>query len=186
MNIKKIFLRTLFIIISILLIMSLCGCAGQDTETTTAAATTTVPFEESTTSAETTAPKASTTNETTAKATETQNSDKESKKATTKKAKSKQTTKPSTTKRRTQENATTVAEHCYDDNSHSMPTGNMGKWFNSRNELVEYYNDVVNKWNNKADSGEITEEEYAKNCPAGYESWSCAYCDKWTGNFKYN
>ena len=38
--------------------------------------------------------------------------------------------------------------------THTMPIGNMGKWFNSRNELVEYYNDVVNKWNNKADSGE--------------------------------
>ena len=68
---------------------------------------------------------------------------------------------------------------------HTMPIGNMGKWFNSRNELVEYYNDVVNKWNSKADSGEITEEEYAKNCPAGYEAWSCATCGKWTGNFKY-
>ena len=68
---------------------------------------------------------------------------------------------------------------------HTMPIGNMGKCFNSRNELGEYYNDVVNKWNSKADSGEITEEEYAKNCPAGYEAWSCATCGKWTGNFKY-
>ena len=41
--------------------------------------------------------------------------------------------------------ASSTSEHCYDDNSHSMPVGNMGKWFNSRNELVEYYNDVVNK-----------------------------------------
>ena len=185
MNIKKIFLRTLFIIISILLIMSLCGCAGQDTETTTAAATT-APFEESTTLAETTAPKASTTNETTEKATKTQDSDKESKKATTKKVKSKQTTKPSTTKRRTQKNATTVAEHCYDDNSHSMPTGNMGRWFNSRSELAEYETSVRNEWLNKYSAGTITWEEYMKNVPSGYEAWSCGTCGKWTGNFKYN
>ena len=184
MNIKKIFLRTLFIIISILLIMSLCGCVGQDTETTTAAAATTVPFEESTTSAETTAPKASTTNETTAKATKT-HSDKESKKATTKKAKSKQTTKPSTTKRRTQKNATTVAEHCYDDNSHSMPLGNIGKWFNSRTELENYVSNIIRSWKEKRANGEISLEEFTRNCPSGYEAYSCSTCGKWTGNFKY-
>ena len=64
--------RAIILGLTVTLIMSLCGCAGQDAETTTAVATTTVPFEESTTSAETTAPKASTTNETTAKATKTQ------------------------------------------------------------------------------------------------------------------
>ena len=166
-------------------LMMLCGCAGQDAETTTAAATTTVPFEESTTSAETTAPKASTTNETTAKATETQNSEKESKKTTTKKQKSKQTTKPSTTKRRSQEEASSTAEHCYDDNSHSMDMGDIGKWFDSRTELEKYVTSIINDWKQKLANQEITLEEYSKNAPTGYEAWSCAYCGKWTGDFKY-
>lgn len=68
---------------------------------------------------------------------------------------------------------------------HTMPTGNMGKWFDSLSSLKQYYNSVVSEWNNKADSGQISEDEYAKNCPAGYEYWSCATCGKWTGNFKY-
>ena len=165
-------------------LMMLCGCAGQDAETTTAAATT-VPFEESTTLAETTAPKASTTNETTEKATETQNSEKESKKTTTKKQKSKQTTKPSTTKRRSQEEASSTAEHCYDDNSHSMPVGNIGKWFDTKNDIQQYVEALSEEWFKKYENGDITYEEYVKNSPYGYEAWSCAYCGKWTGDFKY-
>ena len=165
-------------------LMMLCGCAGQDAETTTAAATT-APFEENTTLAETTAPKASTTNETTEKATETQNSEKESKKTTTKKQKSKQTTKPSTTKRRSQEEASSTAEHCYDDNSHSMDMGDIGKWFDSRTELEKYVTSIINDWKQKLANQEITLEEYSKNAPTGYEAWSCAYCGKWTGDFKY-
>lgn len=41
-------------------------------------------------------------------------------------------------------------------------------------------------WNNKVDSGQISNEEYFANCPKGYECWSCVTCGKWTGNFKYN
>ena len=62
----------------------------------------------------------------------------------------------------------------------------MGRWFNSRSELVAYYNSEVSKWNKKIDNEEITYDEYYKNVPSGYESWSCSYCGKWTGNFKYN
>ncbi len=68
---------------------------------------------------------------------------------------------------------------------HTMPIGNMGRWFSSKNELISYYNSVVNSWNNKVDSGEISNEEYFANVPMGYECWSCSSCGKWTGNFKY-
>lgn len=85
------------------------------------------------------------------------------------------TTKPETT---TQKPTTTKHDH-------SGLTGNMGKWFNSRAEVNDYYNSVVNNWNTKAQNGEITMEEYYKNCPMGYECWSCAECGKWTGNLYY-
>lgn len=69
---------------------------------------------------------------------------------------------------------------------HTMPIGNMGRWFSSKSELISYYNSVVNSWNNKVDSGEISNEEYFANVPMGYECWSCSSCGKWTGNFKYD
>ena len=77
-------------------------------------------------------------------------------------------------------------EHCTNNNNHSIKCGNMGRWFNSRSELVAYYNSEVSKWNKKIDNEEITYDEYYKNVPSGYECWSCSYCGKWTGNFKYD
>lgn len=68
---------------------------------------------------------------------------------------------------------------------HTMPVGDIGKWFDSRQELVNYYNSVVNNWNNKLLNGSISREEYIANCPQGYECWSCT-CGKWSGNFKYD
>lgn len=70
-------------------------------------------------------------------------------------------------------------------NQHNIGIGNIGRWFNSRSELVAYYNSVVNSWNNKVDGGQIDEETYYKSVPTGYECWSCSHCGKWTGNFKY-
>ena len=75
--------------------------------------------------------------------------------------------------------------HCTNNNNHSIKCGNMGRWFNSRSELVAYYNSEVSKWNKKIDNEEITYDEYYKNVPSGYESWSCSYCGKWTGNLKH-
>ena len=76
-------------------------------------------------------------------------------------------------------------EHCTNNNNHSIKCGNMGRWFNSRSELVAYYNSEVSKWNKKIDNEEITYDEYYKNVPSGYECWSCSYCGKWTGNLKH-
>lgn len=68
---------------------------------------------------------------------------------------------------------------------HTMPTGNMGRWFNSRKEVENYVTSVIQQWRNKINNGEITMEEYNKNAPNGYEAYSCSGCGKWTGNFKY-
>lgn len=69
--------------------------------------------------------------------------------------------------------------------NHSMGVGNIGRWFNSRSELQAYVGSVMDNWSNKFHNGEITREEYYKNCPQGYKAWSCSNCGKWTGNFTY-
>lgn len=68
---------------------------------------------------------------------------------------------------------------------HSMPVGNMGRWFESKSSLINYFNSEGNKWDELYTSGQITYDEYVKNSPYGYECWSCSGCGKWTGNFKY-
>lgn len=68
---------------------------------------------------------------------------------------------------------------------HSMPVGNMGRWFDDKNSLISYFNSEGSKWDKLYTNGEITYEEYVKNSPYGYECWSCSTCGKWTGNFKY-
>ena len=74
--------------------------------------------------------------------------------------------------------------HCT-NNNHSMSCGNIGKWFNNKEEIGEYRNNISNKYCQQYENGEITWEEYMKKSPYGYECWSCGYCGKWTGNFKY-
>ena len=76
--------------------------------------------------------------------------------------------------------------HCTNNNNHSIKCGNIGMWFGSRREVDTYFSSICNKWGTKYKNEEITWEEYTKNCPQGYECWSCSYCGKWTGNFKYN
>ena len=81
-------------------------------------------------------------------------------------------------------NNTPSTNGCANGN-HSMGIGNMGRWFNSKNEVQAYVQSVGNNWLNKYDRGEITRDEYIKNCPQGYKAWSCSNCGKWTGNFTY-
>ena len=76
--------------------------------------------------------------------------------------------------------------HCTDNNNHSIKCGNMGKWFNSRDEVDNYWVQVDNNYAKQYLDGTITFEEYNKKSPYGYECWSCSYCGKWTGNFKYD
>ena len=76
--------------------------------------------------------------------------------------------------------------HCTNNNNHSMSCGNMGKWFNSRDEVDNYWVKVDNDYYKQYQNGIITFKEYGEKSPCGYECWSCSYCGKWTGNFKYN
>ena len=76
--------------------------------------------------------------------------------------------------------------HCTNNNNHSMSCGNMKKWFNSRDEVDNYWVQVDNNYAKQYQDGTITFEEYNKKSPYGYECWSCSYCGKWTGNFKYD
>lgn len=76
--------------------------------------------------------------------------------------------------------------HCTNNNNHSIKCGNIGKWFNSRDEVDNYWVQVDNDYYKQYQNGIITFKEYGEKSPYGYESWSCSYCGKWTGNFKYN
>ena len=83
--------------------------------------------------------------------------------------------------------ATTTAQtRCTNNNNHSMSCGNMGKWFTSKSDIDDYWEEVVQTYSKQYENGEITWETYCKKSPYGYECWSCSYCGKWTGNFKYN
>ena len=81
--------------------------------------------------------------------------------------------------------ATTNQKYCTNNNNHSMSCGNMEKWFNNKNEIEQYLKEIDNSYAEKYENGEITYKEYVTKVPYGYECWSCSYCGKWTGNFKY-
>ena len=76
--------------------------------------------------------------------------------------------------------------HCTNNNNHSMSCGNMGKWFSSKDEVDDYWVQVDNDYYKQYKDGIITFKEYGEKSPCGYECWSCSYCGKWTGNFKYD
>lgn len=95
------------------------------------------------------------------------------------------THKPTTTHKEatTKKATTTKKSRCTNKDNHSMMCGNMGKWYNSRSELKADYMRVSDYWLAKLDNEEIDWDTYMKNCPQGYECWSCADCGKWTGNY---
>ena len=76
--------------------------------------------------------------------------------------------------------------HSTNNNNHNIKCGNMGRWFNSKDEVDAYWDKVDISYFEQYQNGIITFEEYHKKSPYGYECWSCSYCGKWTGNFKYN
>ncbi len=78
-----------------------------------------------------------------------------------------------------------IMKHCTNNNNHSIKCGNMGKWFNSRSDIETYWKNQCNALAEKWDKGEISDSEYYSKSPYGYECWSCSYCGKWTGSFKY-
>lgn len=192
-----------FILASVLLLTVMCGCspekektaAQSDTaiSTTTTTAVTTETTEESTT--------ASTTVQTTHVPSTTQStvhSTSRSAASTQRKRQQEHKTTVSTTKKPTSSSYSSKPNSSSSNGNsssgssssgthqHSMPVGNMGRWFTSRNDLISFYQGIVDSWNQKVNSGEITEDEFASKCPRGYECWSCSSCGKWTGNFKYD
>lgn len=60
-----------------------------------------------------------------------------------------------------------------------------GKWYNSKTEAEAIYNAELKKWGDKWTNYEIDTDTYNKNCPDGYEVFSCPYCNKWTINLYY-
>ncbi len=55
-------------------------------------------------------------------------------------------------------------------------------WYNSKAEAEAIYNAEIKKWGDKWTNYEIDNDTYYKNCPSGYEVFSCPYCNKWTIN----
>lgn len=178
---------SVFILFVIVFTMSACSQKASDEAVNSTSATTTTT---STTKAETTdvTTKEETTTEQSEQKTTTAGSNTNTANETTTSKKQETTTnantssKPQTT---TTKPETTTQKPTTTKHDHSGLNGNIGKWFNSRAEVNDYYNSVVDYWVNKEKNGEITFEEMLKNCPDGYECWSCAECGKWTGNFYY-
>lgn len=78
---------------------------------------------------------------------------------------------------------------CTNNNNHSMSVGNTEKWFSSKDEAIAYYKSQIKYWGDWWENTSVDDTEaddiYNKNCPSGYEDWSCMYCSKWTINFYY-
>lgn len=71
------------------------------------------------------------------------------------------------------------------ETSHGVGVGNSNKWFSTKNESIKYYEELIKVWGDKWERFEIDSETYDKNCPYGYEVWTCPICNKWTINFYY-
>ena len=113
-----------------------------------------------------------------------------SKSTTTVKSENKQeTSKPTETKKAETPKVETQKEEtptrCTNNHNHGMDVGNSGQWFSTKNEAIAYYENKINYWGNLWETDQIDDATYYKNCPKGYEIWSCMYCSKWTINFYY-
>ena len=69
-------------------------------------------------------------------------------------------------------------------NNHLIGTGNTGRWFNTRQEAINYYNSTYANWSKKWENFEIDDDTFNKNCPNRYEIYQCI-CGKWTIDFFY-
>ena len=72
-------------------------------------------------------------------------------------------------------------------NTNNVPKCNHSNsnWYNSRAEAIAIYNTEIKKWSDKWTNYEIDNDTYYKNCPSGYEIFSCPYCNKWNINIYY-
>ena len=118
---------------------------------------------------------------TTKKSTATQKQTTTKRQTTTKKVTT--TQKPTTHKVTTTKKPTTT-KGAPTKHTHTMPCGNVGKWYSSKDTFMSDYYAEADYWNNKLDNDEISYEEYISKVPRGHEVWQCS-CGKWTGNYKY-
>ena len=77
-----------------------------------------------------------------------------------------------------------VTPKCSGSN-HGVGVGNSNKWFNTQQEAINYFDGIQKTWGDKWEKFEIDSATYDKNCPYGYEVWTCPFCGKWTINFYY-
>lgn len=82
-----------------------------------------------------------------------------------------------------------IKENNCNGNNHGIGAGNSGKWYETKEEAISYYTNLIEYWEKwwlNADPNDTeADETYYKNCPDGYEIWSCPYCGKWTINLYY-
>lgn len=71
------------------------------------------------------------------------------------------------------------------ETSHGIGVGNSNKWFSTKAEAIAHYDNLIAIWGKKWENFEIDNDTYYKNCPSGYEVFSCPYCNKWTINLYY-
>lgn len=75
---------------------------------------------------------------------------------------------------------------CTTNNNHQAECGNISGWYKSREEFYKAYSVETDYWTDLLDKEIISWDEYVLKVPCGYECWSCGFCGKWTGNFKYS
>lgn len=189
----------------VILIAIFSGCSKQETiskselqTSTTNAITNEITAEQETSESETTTQKSdnsetssattarpaeqkSSGQTTTKKVTTTQKQTTTKRQTTTKKVTT--TQKPTTHKVTTTKKPTTT-KGAPTKHTHTMPCGNVGKWYSSKDAFMSDYYAEADYRNNKLDNDEISYEEYISKVPRGHEVWQCS-CGKWTGNYKY-
>lgn len=90
----------------------------------------------------------------------------------------------------TEKSVTTNTETTTEQNTNITSTApkcthSSNGWYNSKTEAEAIYNSEIKKWGDKWTNYEIDNDTYYKNCPSGYEVFSCPYCNKWTINLFY-
>lgn len=88
----------------------------------------------------------------------------------------------SNTTEKKEETNTNTNKNTNNTNNAPKCTHSNSNWYNSKAEAEAIYNAEVKKWGDKWTNYEIDNDTYYKNCPSGYEVFSCPYCNKWTIN----
>ena len=75
---------------------------------------------------------------------------------------------------------------CTTNDNHQCVCGNIGGWYNSRDEFYDAYMIEHDYWWGLYEKDIISWDELMLKSSCGYECWSCGFCGKWTGNIYYN